>query len=228
MWYDRAGMLKAITLIKRKNPLTPGEFQDYWLHKHVQVIRRLPGVVRYVQNHPLTDNPQHGEPLYDGIAELWGENTDAFRNMAAAAAYADVLADEQAFLERKSLKLVMTHESVIHDGPVPAGAVKLIEYYQRKRGMAVDAFQRYWLEQHGPLYAGLPGLRRYVQSPARPGGYGTDRAPAYDGFSSSWFAGIDELRQAMDSRQYTAILDDLKNFTSSRGYLICREWGLIG
>ena len=221
-------MLKAITLIKRKNSLPLREFQDYWLHDHAQVISRLPGVIRYVQNHPLPDHSQHGDLLFDGVAELWGENTDAFRNMASAAAYADVLTDEETFLDRKSLKLIMTSETVVSEGPVPTGSIKLIECYQRKRGMTVDEFQRYWLEHHGPLPAGLPGLRRYVQSPARPGGYGVDRGPAYDGFASSWFAGIDELRQAMDSKQYTDILDDLKNYIDTREYLICREHVLIG
>lgn len=220
-------MLKAITLIKRRHSLTTAEFQDHWLCNHTQVIRLLPGVLRYVQNHPLPESYAGGEALFDGIAELWGEDTNAFRNMAADAAYADVLADEKAFLDRDSLQLVMTSEHLVNDGPVPAGAIKMIDCYQRKRGMAVDEFQGYWLEQHGPQLAGLPGLRRCVQSTARPGGYGTDHAPAYDGFASSWYAGLDDLRRAMDSDRHARIMEDWKNFIDTRVSIVCREHVLI-
>ena len=71
-------MIKATTLIRRKGGLTVREFQEYWRHDHIKVIERLPGIRRYVQNHSLPDNYAQGTPVYDGVAELWADDTRAF------------------------------------------------------------------------------------------------------------------------------------------------------
>ena len=223
-------MIKAITLFKRKYPLTVREFQDYWLHKHVNVISRLPGIRRYVQNHPLPVNYAHGEPTYDGIAELWGDSTHSFRDMAADAAYANVLADESVFLDGQSKDLMMTSEGVINDGRGPAGGVKLIEFYRRRQDMTAADFQQYWQQHHGLLANGLVLVRRYVQSITRPGGYSNGRTPVYDAMSSMWFDSQNDLQQTMNCNLYADIMIDHTCFIDvrTRLSLICREHVLIG
>jgi len=223
-------MLKAITLLKRKYPLTVGEFQDYWLHTHVDLISRLPGVRRYVQNHPLPANYEHGEPPYDGVAELWGDNTQTFRDMAADAAYANVLTDELIFLDTESKHLMMTSERIINDGQAPADGVKLVEFFRRRQDVKVADFQQYLLQHQEMLTTRLVHLRRFAQSTVRSGGYSNGRIPLYDAMSSMWFDSWGDLQQAMNSNLYADIMKVQDNFinTNERVSLTCEEHVLIG
>lgn len=220
-------MLKAVTLIKRKTPLTVGEFQDYWLQRHVAVIRRLPGIRRYVQNHPLPENYRQGEPPFDGIAELWGDGSHTFRELAADNAYAAVQADEAAFIDRGTLGLLLTSEATLHPGPMPAAGVKLIELFRRRPGMTVSEFQEYWREVHAGLVGRLPYLCCYIQSLPRPGGYASAHPPPYDGQGCLWFASRDDLRQAMNSGVYADIMNDWGNFSDTRIALVCKEHVIV-
>jgi uncharacterized protein (TIGR02118 family) len=90
-------------------------------------------------------------------------------------------------------------------------------------------FHRYWLEQHGPRVSVLPSLRRYTQSPARPGGYTAGRAPPFDGISSLWFDSTDDMLHALRSAEYAAAAADALNFTAPDAgqRLICTEHIII-
>ena len=71
-------MIKVIVTMKRKAGLTQDEFSRYWKETHAQVaLERLPGIVKYVQNHLLRLNDK--EPPYDGVAELWFKDMDSFK-----------------------------------------------------------------------------------------------------------------------------------------------------
>jgi uncharacterized protein (TIGR02118 family) len=192
-------IINAVSLLKRRADLSVEAFQHHWRYDHAKLIARLPGVRRYAQSHPLDECYRGEQPPYDGIAELWAADSQAFRDIAASDAYAAVQADEQKFLERAAIALVLTDEHVMVDGPVAADSVKRIRLLNRRSDLTAEAFQSYWRDRYGPLIAGLPGLERYVQYHARPGAYGRDRQPAYDGFDVSWFASMDALRDAIDS-----------------------------
>lgn len=192
-------MINAFTLLKRKPGLSVAEFQRYWRHEHADLIARLPGVKRYVQSHVLGEYHQGKEPIYDGIAELSVNNSQAFREISTSDAYAAVQADEERFLDRTAIALVLTDEHVIRDGPVVDDSVKRIRLFNRRHDLPFDEFQACWRDQHGPLIATLPSLDRYVQYPARAGGYAKGRQPAYDGFDIAWFDSADALREAVNS-----------------------------
>lgn len=63
---------------------------------------------------------------------------------------------------------------------------KVITLLKRRPGVSVEHFQQYWLQQHAPLAAAMPRLRRYVQSHALVQGYAKGELP-YDGISEMWF-----------------------------------------
>lgn len=42
--------------------------------------------------------------------------------------------------------------------------IKSISLLTRKDGMTHEQFMKHWVEIHGPLALGIPGLRRYLQS----------------------------------------------------------------
>ncbi len=192
-------MINAFTLLKRKPGLSVAEFQRYWRHQHADLIACLPGVKRYVQSHVLGEYHQAQEPIYDGIAELCVDNSQAFRDISESDAYAAVQADEENFIDRTAIALVLTDEHVIKDGPVMDDSVKRIRLFNRKQDLPFDEFQSDWRNKYGPLIATLPLLDRYVQYHARAGGYAKGRQPAYDGFDIAWFESVDALRSSINS-----------------------------
>lgn len=89
--------------------------------------------------------------------------------------------------------------------------IKVIEVINRRPGMSVEEFQEYWLHRHGPVVAQLPGLRRYVQSHVRPGGY-RNRTPAFDGTAELWFDDKAGLAAIVDTPEFEAAKADEPNF----------------
>lgn len=218
-------MINAITLLKRRPDLSVEEFRDYWRNQHADVIARLPGVQRYVQSHPLDD-----QALYDGVAELWASDSQAFREIGGSEAYVAVQADEENFLDNKANVLVLTDEQAVIDGDAGDAAIKCIRFFNRNPDMAVDEFQTYWRERHAPLVSALPSLRRYVQYPARAGGYAKGRQPAYDGFDMAWFDSVEALQTAINSAEYLHVRGDQGNFLAAGDCLqiVAREYRFIG
>ena len=222
--------INAITLLKRRPDLSADEFQDYWRNRHAEVIAKLPGVERYVQSHPLAEIYADDEPVYDGVAELWAKDSQAFRDIGASEAYAAVQADEENFLDRKAIALVLTDEHILKEGPIAAEGVKCIRIFRRRQDLTLEDFQTYWRERHGALVAAIPGLERYAQYPARAGAYASGRQPACDGFDMSWFGSLDAWRNAMNSAEYLHARGDDGNFlaTGDCAQIIAREYLCIG
>jgi uncharacterized protein (TIGR02118 family) len=193
-------MITAITLLKRKPGLSTHDFQAYWRTKHAAVIGTLPGIERYTQSHPIKQQVGESPPSWDGVAELWARDSQAFREIGASQAYRVVLQDEENFLDRSATALVLTEALLLRDGGgSSADGVKYIRFLKRRADLSPEEFQARWRDAYGPLVEALPGLTRYVQYRARLGGYQAGREPLYDGFDVSWFAGVDRLRAALAS-----------------------------
>ena len=102
--------------------------------------------------------------------------------------------------------------------------IKIIYGFNRKDGMSVEEFQRYWRETHGPIAARIPGVRRYVQNHTLPELYDTEHPPAYDGAAELWFDNLESMRAAFASQENQAARKDEKNFIDrSEAFLIIAE-----
>jgi uncharacterized protein (TIGR02118 family) len=205
-------MVKAVAFFKRRAGMAVDEFQAYWLKRHPDAVTKLPGVRRYVQSHTRLAAYRKGEPLYDGIAELWFDDSGAMRALRDTAEMAAVQADEARFIDRSTMGLIITDEHVIKDGPVPAGAAKNVGFARRKPGMTVEAFQRHWRDVHGPLGAAIPGMRRFVESHTRLAAYERGREPAWDGIGLTWFDDTDALRAATTTPEWDRARAEYPNF----------------
>jgi uncharacterized protein (TIGR02118 family) len=207
-------MVKVITFLKRKAGMPVEEFQGYWRSRHPDVVTRLPGVRRYVQSHTLLSAYEQGDPTYDGIAEVWADDTGALRAMTQSPVHPELQADEARFIDRASMGVIITEDHVIKEGTAatPETAMKRVVFLVRKAGMPVEEFQRYWLSVHGPIAAEIPALRRYVQSHTRRAAYEAGRAPAYDGAAIAWYDSADAFRAAAAGAEYARAAADGPSF----------------
>ncbi|MFH1350335.1 MAG: EthD family reductase [Pseudomonadota bacterium] len=219
-------MIKLMSFFKRKPGMSVEDFQAYWRADHADLAVKMGGHRRYVQCHTLLSAYRGGvEPVWDGIAEAWFEDTKIIKGLSKTPEYSALRADEINFMDVSTMEYIYTVEHVIKDGPILPDGVKMMLFINRKPGMNIDDFQGYWLEVHGPMAALVPGERRYVQDHTWRAVYNSRRTPIYDGVAQVWFDDIKAMREALKTPEYQRDLADTKNFmsTDTPPFLICKE-----
>jgi len=208
-------MVKVIAFFKRKPGMAVQDFQTYWRTTHAGIVAKLPGVCRYVQSHTLVSGYRKGEPVYDGIAELWYDDPETMRAAGKTPEYQAVRGDEPNFIDVASMGTIVTEEHVIKEGPIRPDGVKNVGFVTRKPGMPIDEFRRYWLQVHGPLGAALSPVRRYVQCHTWKRSYESGRSPAYDGVALTWFHDTQAMRLSAATPEYARLQADEPNFLAA-------------
>ena len=168
-------MVKVLTFIKRKSGMPVDEFQTYWRTRQPDAVTRLPGIRRNVQSHVLPSAYAKREPVHDGIAEVWADDTAALRAMTQSPAHPALIADEERFIDRTRMGFIVTEETIAKEGSVGSDAVKAVEFFTRRADLDPEAFQRHVRERHVPLAVKVPGLARYVFSATRLSAYRAGR-----------------------------------------------------
>ncbi len=119
-------MIKLTFCLRRLPHLSRDEFQRYWREQHAPLVAKHAqtlGILRYVQAHTGHDAlngamqaSRGGPDAYDGVAELWFESEAAMAantSEAAVKAGAELLADEQKFIDLARSPLWFSDEHVI-------------------------------------------------------------------------------------------------------------------
>jgi uncharacterized protein (TIGR02118 family) len=107
-------MIKLVYCLRRLPEMSLEEFQSYWRETHGPLVRDRAaalGIRRYVQVHTL-ESPLNeamraargSDPnIFDGVAELWWENAEAFSAGASTPegrqAARDLYEDEKRFID---------------------------------------------------------------------------------------------------------------------------------
>jgi uncharacterized protein (TIGR02118 family) len=222
-------MYKIAFLIKRRSELAVEEFQARWRSEYARQAAELPTVRRYVQSLALMQGYRKGELLFDCVDEMWFDDEAAYRNAVASPAFAalDRTAVPLADLDRRIAMPVDVH--VIKGGPIQAEAVKNIEFVNRRPGMALEPFRRYWREVHGPIASTIPVLRHYEQNHLRANVY-HEGSPPYDGLAITWFESTADMKRGAETEEYARTRADEPNFLPD-GHLpivITREHTVVG
>jgi uncharacterized protein (TIGR02118 family) len=94
-----------------------------------------------------------------------------------------------------------------------------------------EAFERHWLNVHGPLASRVPQLRAYTQNHIMANHIATSSAiHRIDGISQLWFDDVAAMDQAMASAEQQACVDDIKVFLSAVSIVVQQpgEWRHFG
>ena len=107
-------MIKLMYSITRKEELSVEEFQTYWRETHAPIAAKIPGVRRYIQNHTLPETyGGNTPPPYDGVAELWFDDMQAFRDGIASPECDAAREDELNFIDHSRSILLFAEEKPI-------------------------------------------------------------------------------------------------------------------
>lgn len=97
-------MFKAIILLARREGATREEFRDWWLGRHSELARGLPGL------RGLRFNLVEGDDaLFDGVSELWFDSRQAFEDAYAGEHGSRVAEDSLANVSRRERLYVTEH-----------------------------------------------------------------------------------------------------------------------
>lgn len=104
--------------------------------------------------------------------------------------------------------------------------IKAVILLTRRDGMTREEFAAWWLGEHAPLAAQLPGVRRLtfnlVDGPA------SDGSEAVDGISELWFDSRADLEAAYASELGTRVAADSMAHVSGRVRMLVTEHAIIG
>jgi uncharacterized protein (TIGR02118 family) len=98
--------------------------------------------------------------------------------------------------------------------------LKIIALIRRRQDLTANAFDLYWRESHPPLVTALPGVRRYVQSPAL---NDERRAWPYDGMAEVWFESLRDVAAAFASPAADRMREDETRFVDTIDWFIVDE-----
>ena len=79
-------MIKYVTVLSRRAGMSREEFSNYWKNTHAPILKEIPGLRGYVQNHALKDL-EGNEPPYDRFGELYFDSVEAMQAGLARACY---------------------------------------------------------------------------------------------------------------------------------------------
>ena len=201
-------MIKVITWFRRTPGMEAGAFHDYWRNEHPKAVLRLPGLRKYVQNHVSAAQYDRGQPFVDGVAETWWDDRDALHAHRDTQVLADLMVDEDRFIDPGFRESIVTEEVAIVNEAIPVGGVKIITWLRRRPELTLDQAQEYWRTKHAAVATPLPGLARYVQNHARPG----KAEGEFMGLPMVWFTSLDQVRANATSPQLATVRADEPNF----------------
>ena len=175
-------MINAITIIKKKQGLTYEKFQNYWKNEHAEIVTRSPLVGTYVQSHPIYNDELTFEDTIDGIAEIWFEDTNAMRSLAATKEYKDIQDDEKVFIDGSAVRLIIAEDIITVEGDV--SDYKLIIFMNKSSNVELTDFRKELVDMASQY--SKKNINRMKVSLPKIAGYKGDKSPAWDAILTFW------------------------------------------
>ena len=194
-------MINAITIIKKKQGLTYGKFQNYWKNEHAEIVTRSPLVGTYVQSHPIYNDELTFEDTIDGIAEIWFDDTNAMRSLAATEEYKDIQDDEKVFIDGSAVRLIIAEDIITVEGNV--SDYKLIIFMNKSSNVELTDFRKELVDMASQY--SKQNVNRMKVSLPKTAGYKGDKSPVWDAILTFW----------LDLKVDQQYIDDTVNYFSN-------------
>ena len=194
-------MINAITIIKKKQGLTYEKFQNYWKNEHAEIVTRSRLVGTYVQSHPIYNDELTFEDTIDGIAEIWFEDTNAMRSLAATKEYKDIQDDEKVFIDGSAVRLIIAEDIITVEGDV--SDYKLIIFMNKSSNVELTDFRKELVDMASQY--SKKNVHRMKVSLPKTAGYKGDKSPAWDAILTFW----------LDFKVDQQYIDDTVNYFSN-------------
>ena len=108
-------MIKVVYCITKKAGLTDEEFFHYWKNVHSAIGARIPQLRRLVQSHRLNLPTDNRLPDFDGAAELWFDDMEAWLAARQSPEWKLSTEDEANFIDHSKVAYFVSEEQVILD-----------------------------------------------------------------------------------------------------------------
>ena len=90
-------MIKVVAVLNARSGISREEFLHQWNVVHPELVKKLPGIRRYRQNHAI----EHRKAWpFNGMAELWFDSVADVKTAYAGEEAQRLFAHEEEFLER--------------------------------------------------------------------------------------------------------------------------------
>ena len=198
-------MINAITIIKKKHNLTYENFQNYWKNEHAEIVTRSPLVGTYVQSHPIYNDKLTFEDTVDGIAEIWFEDTNEMRTLAATKEYKNIQDDEKVFIDGSAVRLIIAEDIITFEGGVSDH--KLIIFMNKSSNVELTDFRNDLVDKAS--HYSKKNLNRMKVSLPKLAGYKSDKSPAWDAILTFW------LDFQIDQQYIDDVVSDFSSFSNN-------------
>jgi hypothetical protein len=108
--------VKALWTLRFKRGLSAAEARSKWLDSTGPITLRVPGLLRYEQNHAAKAPYRKAQPFdgrIDGFFSLWFENSDALEFALQSKEWRDAFDALHSFCDVESLEGVVIHEYIM-------------------------------------------------------------------------------------------------------------------
>ena len=206
-------MINAMTIIKKKEPLTYSDFQAYWRKEHGVIVTGSPDIGTYIQSHPIYNDELDFDNTIDGLAEIWFEDTNAMRKLAASPEYKAIQEDEKVFIDSKAVHLIIAEDIIIKKGS--RTDKKILVFVKKKAKIDLNVFREKTL---GISFEKVPyNITRIKISLPKLGGYKDEKSPEWDAIFSFW------VEEQINQKDIDVLKDKLSGISSSALTKYCKS-----
>ena len=105
-------MIKRLTMWHAKVGISREDALAHWRSDHAELVRSVPGIKGYVQNH-CVDSPEGGGIPYTGLGEVWFGSFTAAATATETPEWAAVIADAGSFMDLSTVVAAWAEEHKI-------------------------------------------------------------------------------------------------------------------
>ncbi len=91
-------MIKRLTMWQARADVSREDALKHWRNDHAVLVRRVPGIRGYVQNH-CVESPEGGTIPFAGLGEVWFDSFEAAAAATETPEWAAVIADAATFMD---------------------------------------------------------------------------------------------------------------------------------